>query len=288
MDVRYTSDDWLLGRIRKDVKLGVIDISDFKTSKYSLSLLREMFERDLIKESEFQLIENLTYQTFRKGASLSIDVLFKKFKLTYENAPYPEELLEIEISEIKNRIEKFHQDIQKEVLEGRWSPKDITEIEVGNYTKAKERREVLHISNPSPLPSESKNINSALSIIQATFKDINNAISRNDYTSQNIKKEVESYLETFRSNQLYDATILKGYLRKLKNHQNTVSSLGDGNSNDYGIHQINREWIIREFAKEIEIQPSQNRAVIKVKEAYQKEFNLKIGKTTILRIVGRA
>lgn len=214
MDLKYSHEDWLKGYIRRDVELGVIDSSNFTTSNYSFYLLREMFEKELIDKEDFRIIEKLTFSTFSRGSQLSISLLTEEFTSKFEQAPYPDELLDFEIKDIEKRLGKIRDDIQKQVLEGKWSPKDITEIEVGNYVQAKKQKRVLHISNPSPLP-HAENDGSIFEMLEATVKDINDAVSGTSYKSENIGNVVRKYLANHRDNKLYDATVLKGYLRNL-------------------------------------------------------------------------
>ncbi len=225
----YSHEDWLKGYIRRDVELNVIDVTNFSSSDYSFHLLREMFENGFISEHDFRIIEKLTFDTFKQGSLLSIAVLTEKFKSIYDQAPYPDELIEFEVDDIEKRLGRIRSDIKKQVLEGKWSSKDITEIEVANYVTAKEQRRVLHISNPSPLPN-AENDNSIAEMLEATLKDLTNSFTGKSYKSEHTSLVVKKYLANHRNNELYDATVLKGYLKNLldfkpNQHENKVREL---------------------------------------------------------------
>ena len=55
----------------------------------------------------------------------------------------------------------------------------------------------------------------------------------------------------------------------------------------YGLHQENEAWIIKTFERVENQQPSQNKTVERVQELYRQQFDRIIGKSTILRAVGR-
>jgi len=67
----------------------------------------------------------------------------------------------------------------------------------------------------------------------------------------------------------------------------TTNKLKPSNSL-YGTHSNNRDWIISEFNREFDKQPSQNKTVEAVQNNYHEKFGLKIAPITILRYNGKA
>jgi hypothetical protein len=78
---------------------------------------------------------------------------------------------------------------------------------------------------------------------------------------------------------LYQALNSKGMLDAKSYSQITKRAF----SNDYGLHQENRQWIIDTYQVERPKFDSQNKAVKEVKSLYKEKFGMKIGDNTIRR-----
>lgn len=260
---QYCFEDWETGQMQRDFisdcirgfsKDEVNDIGWLPTILY---------EKGYIPIKDFIKIDTAQKNTFFGLVDLNVRTLSSVFNFQLNSAYKPEELL-------NSRIEKIHTDLSNV------SKEYLIKVYAGDWCKfGLSYYKYLTINDPRIYNSTG----GMVTLLNST-----------QFTNRDGEKETVHFKKPYKSrdNILFEITVAYRFLEKLnllKAKRKEISKRKD--SNDYGTHQSNREWIVNTFIVQKGLQTSQNKTALKVKELYEDLFGLKIGTSTILRITGK-
>lgn len=260
---QYTFDDWKTGKIYFDFEDHVIEDFNYQEVEDIGWLPTKLYEQGFMAVEEFRKIDKTQKETFFKTVAQNVKVMVKLFKKNLENAYKPVELIRTKIQSLDEEIEKAPNHILEKVYSGDWSRIGIDFS--GHMT-----------------------IDDSRFIEADGMRYFSNQLIGFDGAGKKQTIDLKGkYSNSY--NHVFALAIMVRLLDELeKLYEKKYSKIEKSSESDYGTHQPNRNWIISKFEEQEKEQPSQNKTLEKVRDLYQEKYSLNIGKTTILRMVGRA
>lgn len=242
---QYTFDDWKRGKVDADFEEGRIPQI---ISKGLGTLSEKVYREGLIPDKEYRKIEKAQMQAFFIAVEKTVNTLNNLFREKIDYSPNPDKLLDIQIAELKERVEDAPRYRLKDVYSGKWDPSGINSYKYHEIMNAADGQSLIHISNPSGIPDDAGRNRILAFYVKSAVRIFEPFLSEERLQEIPIEAQPLDIGELI-FNQIYDLTVVCKFLNDLeqlkKNGVESTNQITSGDKNDYPDPKV----IAKEFKK---------------------------------------